>query len=172
MFVKLLNEFTYGSKLNEIRKQFLNGLFSIVERGFWESLTAQEKKMLITCDVNKLSMSELEVNITFEYGYNGKSPQRQMMLEIILEFSYEIQQKLFKFITGCERLPIGGLAALQPRISVAKRIVDENQTPDQTLPSAATCTNFFKLPAYSSKRIMKERVILAIMEGQEGFLLS
>jgi len=172
LYVKQLTEFTCGEKLSEIKDQFLRGLFSVIEPGLWNCLTANEKRVLICGESSEVTMKDLEENIRFGYGYEGKQPQKQMLFEVILELDKERQSKLFKFITGCERLPIGGLSALQPRIIVARRISEDYQSPDETLPTAATCTNYFKLPAYSSKKIMKERLVLAITEGQEGFLLS
>ena len=35
-----------------------------------------------------------------------------------------------------------------------------------------TCANYLKLPDYSSKEVMRERILTAINEGQGAFLLS
>ena len=43
---------------------------------------------------------------------------------------------------------------------------------DGDLPSVMTCANYIKLPPYSSKTVMKERVLYAIREGQGSFDLS
>ena len=43
---------------------------------------------------------------------------------------------------------------------------------DGDLPSVMTCANYIKLPPYSSKAVMKERVLYAIREGQGSFDLS
>jgi E3 ubiquitin-protein ligase TRIP12 len=43
---------------------------------------------------------------------------------------------------------------------------------DGDLPSVMTCANYIKLPAYSSKAIMLERIMYAIREGQNSFDLS
>ena len=43
---------------------------------------------------------------------------------------------------------------------------------DGDLPSVMTCANYIKLPPYSSKAVMKERVLFAIREGQGSFDLS
>jgi E3 ubiquitin-protein ligase TRIP12 len=49
-----------------------------------------------------------------------------------------------------------------------------NGTPlaDGDLPSVMTCANYIKLPPYSCKEIMKERLMFAIREGQGSFDLS
>jgi len=43
---------------------------------------------------------------------------------------------------------------------------------DNDLPSVMTCANYFKLPPYSSKEILKDRLLFAIREGQGSFDLS
>ena len=43
---------------------------------------------------------------------------------------------------------------------------------DDVLPSASTCTNYLKLPEYSSAEVMRERLLLAVREGQSAFYLS
>jgi E3 ubiquitin-protein ligase TRIP12 len=43
---------------------------------------------------------------------------------------------------------------------------------DSDLPSVMTCANYFKLPPYSSKEILKDRLLFAIREGQGSFDLS
>ena len=43
---------------------------------------------------------------------------------------------------------------------------------DGDLPSVMTCANYIKLPPYSSKEVMKERLLYAIAEGQGSFDLS
>jgi E3 ubiquitin-protein ligase TRIP12 len=49
-----------------------------------------------------------------------------------------------------------------------------NGTPlaDGDLPSVMTCANYIKLPPYSCKDVMRERIMFAIKEGQGSFDLS
>jgi E3 ubiquitin-protein ligase TRIP12 len=94
---------------------------------------------------------------------------------------------------GCPRLPAGGLAALQPRLTVVRKhpTGDGSATPggtpigslketagggtvlaDGDLPSVMTCANYIKLPPYSCKEVMRQRLLYAIREGQGSFDLS
>jgi E3 ubiquitin-protein ligase TRIP12 len=45
-------------------------------------------------------------------------------------------------------------------------------TADDYLPSVMTCVNYLKLPEYSSKAVMKEKLNIAIQEGVGSFHLS
>jgi hypothetical protein len=172
LYVEAVGKWTCGEGMRPVIEQFNRGFFSIIMSGMWERLSADERRALVTGEGAEVTMADLERNIVFAHGYGEKAPQRKMLLEVIFEMEPDVQAKFFRFITGCERLPVGGLAALQPRIAVAKRVTEENRKPDETLPTAATCANYFKLPPYSSKAVLRERVILAINEAQEGFLLS
>ena len=45
-------------------------------------------------------------------------------------------------------------------------------TADDYLPSVMTCVNYLKLPDYSTKAMVKQRLFYAIDEGQASFHLS
>ena len=77
-----------------------------------------------------------------------------------------------KFVTGSPRLPVGGLARLSPRLTIVQKRPEEGISPDAYLPSVMTCANYVKLPDYSTKEVMRERLVTAISEGQGAFYLS
>jgi E3 ubiquitin-protein ligase TRIP12 len=95
-------------------------------------------------------MKDLEANVVFEHGYNEQSPEKEMVFETICELTTEQRKQLFRFITACERFAIGGLAALTPRVTIVKRVAENGQPVDEALPTASTCSDYFKLPPYSS----------------------
>lgn len=43
---------------------------------------------------------------------------------------------------------------------------------DGDLPSVMTCANYLKLPPYSSREVLRDRLLYAIKEGQGSFDLS
>ena len=45
-------------------------------------------------------------------------------------------------------------------------------TSDDYLPSVMTCVNYLKMPDYSSIDILREKLRVAVMEGQGAFHLS
>ena len=67
---------------------------------------------------------------------------------------------------------MGGLARLSPRLTVVQKRPESGISPDAYLPSVMTCANYLKLPDYSSKAVMRGRILTAINEGQGAFLLS
>ena len=88
--------------------------------------------------------------------------------------NFDVQQRraFLQFITGSPKLPLGGFRALKPKLTVVLKHAESGLTPDEYLPSVMTCANYLKLPKYSSKEIMQQRITQAMHEGAGAFLLS
>ncbi|GLE11841.1 hypothetical protein PINS_up024541 [Pythium insidiosum] len=90
------------------------------------------------------------------------------------------EQRLFvRFVTGADRLPLGGLRQLDPKLTVVRKLASSGSEDgadaadnDAMLPSASTCTNYLKLPEYSTRELLAERLRFCIREGQGSFHLS
>ena len=65
-----------------------------------------------------------------------------------------------------------GWSRLNPPFTIVRKTVDEPYSADHLLPSVMTCANYLKLPDYTSKEILKNKLMLAMIEGQGSFLLS
>lgn len=87
-------------------------------------------------------------------------------------FSRKEQKQFLQFLTGSPNLPIGGFKALNPPFTIVCRQSEAPLCPDDYLPTVMTCVNYFKLPNYSSEKILRERLKMAVMEGSGSFLLS
>ena len=103
------------------------------------------------------------------------SPSRaiHLLYEVMASYNREEQRQFLQFVTGCPRLPVGGFKALSPPLTIVKKSFDsQDVNPDDYLPSVMTCVNYLKLPDYSTKDIMREKLRIAAMEGQYCFHLS
>jgi E3 ubiquitin-protein ligase TRIP12 len=171
-YVDAVTDFTSGEKLAGVRERFNAGLFAVLEGGIWDGLPARDRLLLITGEEAELTLAGLQEHVVFSHGYDQRSPQARMLLEVVAEFNGAMQRNWLLFVTGCERLPIGGLGSLAPKITVAQRLPDDpGQDPDDTFPTASVCFHYFKLPAYSSKGTMRKKMIEAFKEGA-GFHMS
>ena len=105
------------------------------------------------------------------------------------EFSPKEKSLFLKFVTSCSKPPVGGFQFLEPAFTI--RFVDISSSSDEQghrlgkaigslfgfrkdathLPTAATCFNLLKLPAYSSRSLLKTKLLYAIHSGA-GFELS
>ena len=96
-----------------------------------------------------------------------------LLYEVMASYNREEQRQFLQFVTGCPRLPVGGFKALSPPLTIVKKSFDsQDVNPDDYLPSVMTCVNYLKLPDYSTKDIMREKLRIAAMEGQYCFHLS
>jgi E3 ubiquitin-protein ligase TRIP12 len=132
---------------------------------------AELEAMLSGQDEEWDSATVLE-QIKADHGYTIDSPAVTMLAEIMSEMSGAEQRLFLRFISGAPRLPIGGLEALKPKLTVVRKSPDSGKSADEYLPSASTCTNYLKLPSYSSKQVMKQRLFYSMNEGQGSFHLS
>jgi ubiquitin-protein ligase E3 A len=75
--------------------------------------------------------------------------------EIVRGFSEGEKRRLLEFITGSDRIPLGGMAKL-------KFIIVKNGPDSNRLPTAHTCFNALLMCEYSSKEKLRERLTKAI----------
>lgn len=100
--------------------------------------------------------------------YSRDSAPIVYLLEVLSEFDKDQRRLFLRFLTGTPRLPVGGWAALRPKMSVVKK---SSETPD-VLPSCSTCAVVLKLPQYSSKELLRDKLLMAISEGQSFFSMD
>ena len=65
-------------------------------------------------------------------------------------------------------MPLDGFKALQGAEGM-KRFNIHKAYGEDKLPSAHTCFNQLDLPEYPSEEVMKEKLLVSIKEGSEGF---
>ena len=146
----------------------------------------------LTCGVDeqtKWTERDLREHILCDHGYQVNSKPVVNLREILTNMSDAERRSFLKFTTGSPRLPIGGLASLNPKLKVVckqptvlsevgggmntvEMISEGTELADADLPSAMTCANYLKLPPYSSKEALELKLKLAISEGVGSFDLS
>lgn len=123
-----------------------------------------------------------------DHGFHAESKAIRDLVEIMSDFDAPTRRSYLQFITGSPKLPIGGNApwvsgwtyahlsqgfrGLNPPLTVVRKPHEAPLTADDYLPSVMTCVNYLKLPEYSSKAVMKEKLQTAMKEGVGSFHLS
>ncbi|KAK9127246.1 hypothetical protein Syun_016043 [Stephania yunnanensis] len=169
-YVSFLVDATIHNGISRQVEAFKSGFNEVFPIQRLQIFTEEELEHLLCGELFAWDSNELLNNMKFDHGYTASSPQIINLLEIMQGFENSQQRAFLQFVTGAPKFPVGGLAALNPKLTVVRKQSD-NQ-PDWDLPSVMTCANYLKLPPYSSKEIMKERLLLAISEGQGSFHLS
>eukprot|EP00899_Mesostigma_viride_P024650 jgi/Mesvir1/536/Mv11394-RA.2 len=196
-YVSLVVDATLRSGIRAQMDAFASGFNQVFPLTSLRTFYADELELLL-CGTRELWTAEsLAENIKFDHGYTAASPPIRQLLEVLCELTPEEQRCFLRFVTGAPRLPPGGLAALNPRLTIVRKqptgmaaggsgssaafgssppvhSASAQGTPlaDRDLPSVMTCANYLKLPPYSSKETMKQQLLIAIREGQGSFDLS
>ncbi|XP_041673723.1 E3 ubiquitin-protein ligase TRIP12 isoform X6 [Drosophila eugracilis] len=107
-----------------------------------------------------------------DHGFHQESQAIQYLYEILASYNRDEQRAFLQFVTGSPRLPTGGFKALTPPLTIVRKTLDGNQNPNDYLPSVMTCVNYLKLPDYSSREVMRQKLKVAANEGSMSFHLS
>ncbi|RDX83695.1 E3 ubiquitin-protein ligase UPL3, partial [Mucuna pruriens] len=182
-YISLVVEATVKTGIMRQMEAFRAGFNQVFDISSLQIFTPQELDYLL-CGRRELWKTEtLADHIKFDHGYTAKSPAIVNLLEIMGEFTPEQQRAFCQFVTGAPRLPPGGLAVLNPKLTIVRKLSSSaanassngngpSESADDDLPSVMTCANYLKLPPYSTKEIMYKKLVYAISEGQGSFDLS
>lgn len=116
--------------------------------------------------------SALTEALKADHGFNVESPAIRDLLTIMSDYDETARRSFLQFITGSPKLPIGGFRGLNPPLTVVRKPHEAPFTADDYLPSVMTCVNYLKLPQYSSREVMREKLSVAMSEGVGSFHLS
>ena len=156
---------------NNCALSFIEGFSQVVAFDYLKIFSAAEISRIISGDDSALTLDDLNNYVEIGSGYTKQSPQIEMLFQILTEMQPSEQKDFIRFVTGSEILPVGGLKALEPRMQIEKRDGADDPTGGLPLPTASTCICRLKLPAYSTKQLMKEKLMMAVEHCRE-FLLS
>ncbi|CAJ1972975.1 unnamed protein product, partial [Sphenostylis stenocarpa] len=182
-YMSLVIDATVKTGIMRQIEAFRAGFNQVFNISSLQIFTPQELDYLL-CGRRELWEAEtLADHIKFDHGYNAKSHPIVNLLEIMGEFTPEQQRAFCQFVTGAPRLPPGGLAVLNPKLTIVRKLSSTavntsangngpSETADDDLPSVMTCANYLKLPPYSTKEVMYKKLLYAINEGQGSFDLS
>ncbi|KAM7482746.1 hypothetical protein LguiB_007329 [Lonicera macranthoides] len=182
-YISLVVDATVRTGILQQTEAFRVGFNQVFDISALQIFSPSELDYLL-CGRRELWEAETLVDhIKFDHGYTAKSPAIVNLLEIMGEFNPEQQRAFCQFVTGAPRLPPGGLAVLNPKLTIVRKHSSTasntaangaglSESADEDLPSVMTCANYLKLPPYSTKEIMLKKLLYAINEGQGSFDLS
>ncbi|KAL5199719.1 hypothetical protein ABZP36_020922 [Zizania latifolia] len=181
-YVTLVVDATVKSGIMRQVEAFRSGFKQVFDISSLKIFKPQELDYLICGRQEIWEPESLVDNIKFDHGYTAKSPAIVNLLEIMAEFTPDQQHAFCQFVTGAPRLPPGGLSALSPKLTIVRKhpssavntsnVTGVTESADDDLPSVMTCANYLKLPPYSTKEVMRKKLLYAVIEGRGSFDLS
>jgi len=169
-YIYLIAHYRLNQQIKVQCDAFLRGFSDMIRPDWIQMFSQHELQFLISGAPGGIDMVDFRSNVIYSGGYIENHPVIKNFWEVVSSFTPAQQRDLLKFCTSCSRPPLLGFAYLYPRfcIHVSR---GETQDPDAYLPTASTCMNLLKLPLYSSKKILREKLLYAISSGA-GFDLS
>uniref|UniRef100_A0A4W5QL68 HECT-type E3 ubiquitin transferase n=1 Tax=Hucho hucho TaxID=62062 RepID=A0A4W5QL68_9TELE len=161
-YVQLYVDFLLNKSIYRQFAAFFYGFHSVCASDALLLLRPEEVEILV-CGSPNLDMSSLQKAAQYE-GYSKTDPTIRAFWDVVLAFPLELQKKLLHFSTGSDRVPVGGMADLNFKISKIDASTD-------WLPISHTCFNQICLPTYKNKKELKQKLTIAISNA-EGFGLE
>ncbi|CAH8515939.1 unnamed protein product [Schistosoma turkestanicum] len=180
----------------QIRAQtasFIRGFYSILNPDWLAMFSPPELQTLISGDSSSMDIDDLKQHTRYSGGFHSNHRVIRWLWDILRRDFDDRERSLFlKFVTSCSRPPLLGFANLEPPFCIrCVHYTNEDQDVGDTLgsvlkgflgvvgrreevsrlPTASTCFNLLKLPNYSSRSALKEKLRYAI-NSHAGFELS
>ncbi|THD21469.1 Hyperplastic disc [Fasciola hepatica] len=175
-FVKRYTEFKMIEAVREPLEQMRLGVFDILPRNALDRLTAEDLRLLLNgageIDVDVLASYTTFHNETGVSSTDVKSAEsvdgvarlKRWFWTTVRNMDNRQRQDLLYFWTSSPALPASS-QGFQPMPSITIRPAD-----DHHLPSANTCISRLYLPLYSSRHILREKLLQAIEVKSFGFV--
>ena len=171
-YVRLLCHWTLVEGVNRQMEAFREGFDSVFPSSHLQVFFPEEMEQLFCgSGQRQWDVKMLMQCCKTDHGYNHDSRAIRFLFEILSHYNIEEQRKFLQFVTGSPRLPVGGFRSLSPPLTIVRKTIEGVENPD-CLPSVMTCVNYLKLPDYLTIDIMREKLRMAINEGQLSFHLS
>ncbi|MBA0791616.1 hypothetical protein Gohar_016186 [Gossypium harknessii] len=120
-YISLVVDATVKTGIMRQMEAFRAGFNQVFDIASLQIFTPQELDYLL-CGRRELWEAEtLADHIKFDHGYTAKSPVIINLLEIMGEFTPDQQRAFCQFVTGAPRLPPGGLAVLNPKLTIVRK---------------------------------------------------
>lgn len=190
-YVERVIDMTLGSGVRRQVEAFRAGFSLVFPYHALRAFTPSELIMLFGRTEEDWSIETLMDSMKADHGFNMDSKSVRNLLQTMSELNSQQRRDFLQFVTGSPKLPIGGRSpppfssfstvltrvdvgfkSLTPIFTVVCRPSEPPYTPDDYLPSVMTCVNYLKLPDYSDVGVLKQRLSVAIKEGQGAFHLS
>ncbi len=166
-YVNLVSAYRMTNAVKEQLAAMVQGFEEVIPKETISILNAAELELMIS-GTPDIDIEDWRANTEYT-GFTVGSKQIQWFWDVVRELSKDDLARLLMFCTGTSKVPLEGFSALQGMQGPQRFSIHRQHADDAKLPSAHTCFNQLDLHEYSSKEILRERLLLAITEGCEGF---
>jgi len=165
---------------------FLKGFYSICNKKLIKIFSVNEFITVLSGTDDEIDVDDWRKYTKYDPPYHSKHRIIKNFWNVVKSMNSNEKKQLLQFTTSNRRPPLMGFKNLQPEFkiqpistltqnsnpitSTIQSIFSKKPTKDP-LPSSATCFNTLKLPMYTTKKILKDKLLKCIKEAK-GFHLS
>merc|ERR1712032_266737 len=149
---------------------FSEGICEVVPRESLQRLTATEMQSLL-CGIDVIDATDIAIHMDITPCTTAKQRQkceqvREWLIDVLERSDSKARKDFLNFVTGLQRLPLGGAASLSPWIHIHM----SPSLPTHNLPVAHTCSNQLEMPLYADSVAFEQKLHLAIrLSAMSGF---
>ncbi|XP_074657055.1 E3 ubiquitin-protein ligase UBR5-like [Tubulanus polymorphus] len=166
-YVRLYSEFRMVKNAEKALDNLKMGVFDVLPRNAFDCLVAEDFRLLLN------GVGDIDVQMLISYtSFNDESGEASFKVQrfkywfwsIVEKMTNQERQDLVYFWTSSPALPASE-EGFQPMPTITVRPADDNH-----LPTANTCISRLYIPLYSSKNILRTKLLLAIKTKAFGFV--
>ncbi|KAJ7770214.1 hypothetical protein DFH07DRAFT_269298 [Mycena maculata] len=169
-FVQLSAQYRLYSSIKDQIENLSTGFYEIIPKELITIFNEQELELLIS-GTPDIDVDEWRAATEYN-GYTSSDPNIVWWWRALKSFNRDERAKVLSFATGTSKVPLGGFTDLQGVQGVQRFSIHRAYGDSDRLPQAHTCFNQIDLPQYSSYDMLRQQLLLAIIEGGEGFAFS
>jgi len=167
-YIAMVAKYHIHDKMKEQSESFTRGLWDVIDKKWLLIFNEPELQVLISGAFDgTIDVDDLKAHTIYIGAFSELDPVIHRFWKVVNSMTPNQLRSLLRFVTSCARPPSLGFSNLEPKFTIQR--VDGS---DAMLPTASTCFNILKLPSYSSTKILREKLLLALGEGSVGFHLA
>ncbi|XP_073916937.1 ubiquitin-protein ligase E3B isoform X2 [Castor canadensis] len=190
-YIHLVAHFRMHTQIKNQTAALISGFRPIIKPEWIRMFSTPELQRLISGDNAEIDLEDLKKHTVYYGGFHGSHRVITWLWDVLAsDFTPDERAMFLKFVTSCSRPPLLGFAYLKPPFSIRCVEVSDDQDTGDTLgsvlrgfftirkrepggrlPTSSTCFNLLKLPNYSKKSVLREKLRYAISMNT-GFELS
>ncbi|KAF9125060.1 hypothetical protein BGW39_007686 [Mortierella sp. 14UC] len=164
-YIYLTAHYRLNTQIDRQCRAFFRGLSDLIDPKWLWMFNQQELQVMLGGAQTGISLQDLQQNVVYS-NFEKTDSTIEYFWSVVEEMSEADRRLLVKFVTSCARPPLLGFAELNPKLCIRNAGQEEDR-----LPTSSTCMNLLKLPAFTSRQRLKEKLMYAI-HSEAGFDLS
>ena len=164
-YICLVARYRLSTQIEPQCRAFFRGLSELIEPRWLRLLNRDELRVLVSGTDEPIDLADLRAHTVYG-GYHEKDLAVTYFWEALESLDPSSLRAFLRFVTSSPNPPLLGFGELRPQFAIRHAGDDPTR-----LPTASTCVNLLKLPAYTSREQCLSKLRYAIHAGA-GFDLS